>query len=314
MNIHWSTNERLPYEGTVVTVGTFDGVHLGHQHIITQVREYATKLGVQSLLFTFEPHPKLVISKPNRPQIQLLTSIEEKIEVLEKTGLDSLVVSNFTKDFASTSAEDFVRNILVGNMAMKAIVLGHDHAFGRNREGNQNLLERLGRELGFDVYTVEPIVAQEENISSTRVRQLLLDGNVSIAKTILGRPYNVRGQVVQGKGVGKELGFPTANIRPATQYKLIPKEGIYTTRIRFNGTVHNSVTYIGLRPTFNGTEKVIEVHVHDFDADLYGKEVEVYFYEFQRADRKFSDTSQLIEMITKDKQKSMRFFDQGGSL
>ncbi len=294
-----------------MTVGTFDGIHLGHQKIIEKVRKYAHDLNVKSLLFTFEPHPKLVVARSG-VDVKLLTSIEEKIHVLEQTGLDTLVVSNFTKSFAATSAEDFVRTILVEKLSMKTIVLGHDHAFGRDRQGNQELLQILGSELDFQVHTVEPIVSDEGNISSTRIRKLLLDGNVSIAAKILGRPYSVRGQVVKGKGVGKELGFPTANIRPDTQYKLIPQVGIYSTRLSIEGKLHNAVTYIGSRPTFNGDEKVIEVHVHNFNKDLYGKEVVVYFYDFQRPDRKFENRSDLVETIKKDKQKSMRFFDNGG--
>lgn len=312
MKIFKSTTAVVPFNGTAVTVGTFDGIHNGHQIIINKVREQARLLGVQSLLFTFEPHPKTVVTKEGVPDIQLLTTIDEKIEVLEQTGLDALYVSLFTKSFATTTAEDFVRDILVKRLKMKTIIVGHDHAFGRNRQGNDALLEELGQELGFQVHTVEQISNDNERISSTRIRHALQDGHADEAARMLGRSYSLSGTVIHGQQQGREMGFPTANLRPDSPFKLIPKVGIYATKVRIGKKIHNSVTYIGVRPTFDGTHKVVEVHVMDFDENIYGQNITVYFEKFLRDDRKFASTDELVTHIQKDKNNAIHFFANGG--
>ena len=312
MKIFKSTIEAVPFDGTALTVGTFDGIHKGHRTIIDKLNEQAQLLGLQSLLFTFEPHPKIVMQKSGVPELKLLTTIDEKIAVLGTTGLDSLVVSSFTRSFAATSAEDFVRDTLVKKLKMKCVILGHDHAFGRNRQGNDELLKKLGRELGFQVQTVEPISNSGEHISSTRIRHALQDGRVGAAAFMLDRPYEVTGTVVEGQKQGRELGFPTANLRPDSEHKLIPKVGIYATTVRIDGQVFESVTYIGSRPTFAGRQSVVEVHVHDFENDLYGKSLTVYFYKFLREDRKFQSTGELVETIKNDKKNAITYFANGG--
>jgi riboflavin kinase/FMN adenylyltransferase len=309
-----SIEQEIPFDGAVLTVGTFDGIHMGHQKIIDSVKEQAQRLGIESVLFTFEPHPKTVIQKSGLPNIELLTTIDEKIEVLEQTGLDSLVISEFTKSFAAISAEQFVREMLVKKLKMKSIIVGHDHAFGRNREGSDELLSRLGQELDFQVQVVEQIANEKDRISSTGIRQALREGHVELAKSMLGRPYSLSGTVVHGEKQGKNLGFPTANIRPDSGYKLIPKPGIYATTVRIRDNVHESVTYIGVKPTFSGAHKVVEVHVHDFDASLYDETITVYFFRFLREDRKFNSTDELVEMIKKDKYNATTFFANGGKL
>ncbi len=312
MKIFKSTTDDIPFDGTAITVGTFDGIHQGHQIIINKVKEQAALLGVQSLLFTFEPHPKTVIVREGAPDIGLLTTIDEKIEVLEKTGLDSLYVSLFDKTFAATPAEDFVRDTLVKKLNMKSIIIGHDHAFGRNRQGNDELLQQLGEELGFQVHTVEQISNENERISSTRIRHALQHGKADEAARMLGRSYSLSGTVIHGQQQGRDLGFPTANLRPDSPFKLIPKVGIYATRVRIDRKIHNSVTYIGVRPTFDGTHKVVEVHVMDFDANIYGQNITVYFEKFLRDDRKFSSTNELVTNIQNDKNNAIFYFANGG--
>jgi riboflavin kinase/FMN adenylyltransferase len=308
----FKSTDVIPFDGTAITVGTFDGIHHGHQIIINKVKEQAKILGVQSLLFTFEPHPKTVVFKQGVPDIRLLTTIDEKIEVLETTGLDSLYVSLFDKTFAATTAEEFVRETLVKRLKMKSIIIGHDHAFGRNRQGNDELLARLGQELGFQVHTIEQISNENERISSTRIRHALHEGQADEAARMLGRSYSVSGTVIHGLQQGRELGFPTANLRPDSPFKLIPKVGIYATRVRIDNKIHNSVTYIGVRPTFDGTHKVVEVHVMDFDGTIYGQNITVYFEKFLRDDRRFASTDELVKNIQNDKNNAITYFANGG--
>ncbi|MBN1464261.1 bifunctional riboflavin kinase/FAD synthetase [candidate division KSB1 bacterium] len=311
MKIFKGTTRAIPFDGTALTVGTFDGVHKGHRSIIEKLNERAQALGLHSLLVTFEPHPKIVVEKAGAPEIHLLTTIDEKIAVLQSTGLDSLVISRFTKSFAATSAEDFVRDTLVRKLKMKSIIIGHDHGFGRDRQGNDELLLKLSQELDFSVCTVAPVANGGQHISSTRIRQALLDGQVEAAAAMLGRPYAVTGRVVAGQKLGRQLGFPTANLLP-NSVKLIPRSGIYATTVIIESCLHQSATYIGTRPTFAGVQRVVEVHVFDFDENLYGKEITVHFYRFLRDDRQFASTDELIERIKKDKIESIKYFANGG--
>ncbi|MBN1561264.1 bifunctional riboflavin kinase/FAD synthetase [candidate division KSB1 bacterium] len=311
MKVFKGTTRAIPFDGTALTVGTFDGVHKGHRIIIDKLNERARALGLHSLLFTFEPHPKIVMQKAGAPEIHLLTTIDEKIAVLQSIGLDFLVIAKFTASFAATSAEDFVRNTLVRQLKMKCIIIGHDHGFGRDRQGNDELLKRLGRELDFQVCTVPPISNGGEHISSTRIRQAVQDGHVEAAASMLGRPYEVTGTVAAGKKLGRKLGFPTANLQPHAA-KLVPRAGIYATRVRIGDQWHQSVTYIGARPTFGGAHNVVEVHVCDFDENLYGKSITVCFFRRLRDDRQFLTSDELIKAITKDKKDSLTYFANGG--
>jgi len=314
LNILWSITEHLSGPGTVVTVGTFDGFHLGHQKILERTIQHAVENGLRSLLLTFEPHPRLVVSTEGAERLKLLTTIDEKIEILEPSRLNYLVISNFTHAFAAISAEIFIREYLVGRFNMKAIVIGQNHTFGRNRQGNVKLLKSLADELEFQVIELQPLRIEEENISSTFIRCALNEGRIEQANRMLGRPYSMRGKVVEGHKKGRLLGFPTANLRSPSQYKLTPKSGIYATKVKVGVEIRESVTYIGDRPTFSGVEKTTEVHIHDFDQDLYDKEIEVYYYTFLREDAKFANTSELIDQINQDKKSSIKYFANGGNL
>jgi len=300
------------FPGAVVTVGTFDGIHQGHKKIIAKVLEQSETLGVYSTLVTFEPHPKLVVQQQGRSHIYLLTSLNEKIKLLESLGLDALFIAKFTKAFAETPAEDFVREILVRKLNVKSIIIGHDHAFGKDRQGNEQLLRRLGKELGFQVHTVEPIRYDGGIISSTSIRRLLMAGDIKTANNYLGREYSISGAVVKGRGQGRKLGYPTANIQPDAPEKLIPKVGIYATTAEINGKILKSVTYVGARPTFEEQEKVIEVHLHDFNDMIYGDDITVTFNKFLRDDKKFAGKDELANAIKQDKLNAITFFDNGG--
>ena len=292
---------------SVVTVGTFDGVHIGHQKIIAELKAVAKQTGAKSTLVSFEPHPQLVLSKSDKPGIKILTTKAEKIEVLRSIGLERLVFLEFNQQFAETPPRKFVEKVLINKLKMSHFIIGYDHAFGKNRQGNIDLLKEMSRTHQFDVDAVGPVLENAHLISSTNIRNLLLNGSVVQASEFLGRKYKICGTVVKGYGRGKVLGFPTANIKPLTQNKLIPKEGIYATRLRIEDKEYNSVTYIGNRPTFNLKQKVIEVHVSDgFGDEIYDKKIELLFHSFIRDDARFDTTEELIKQIEIDKKESQR--------
>jgi riboflavin kinase/FMN adenylyltransferase len=310
MQVFWDINRIEPRVNTVLTLGTFDGVHRGHQAIVRELQAFAQETKAVPTLVTLEPHPRLVLAEKEEPAIRLLTTIEEKIDALSKLELDRLVVANFSSSFAALEPQEFISDILVKKLKMKHIIIGQDHAFGRNRSGNIELLQKLGNQFKFGVTVVKPIRMNRRVVSSTQIRNMLLEGEVEQAAELLGRDYNLRGQVVKGDGRGRQLGYPTANIRPFSRYKLIPKVGIYATRIKVGQSIFNSATYIGLRPTFNLEEKVIEVHLMNFDSELYGQEIELSFIRFIRDDIKFDTIEQLIIQIEDDKKRSLELLTQ----
>lgn len=292
---------------SVLTVGTFDGIHLGHQKIIEQLKSIAANFDALSTLVTFEPHPQLVLKKSDRPGIKILTTRQEKIDILKSIGLERLVILEFNKEFAALSPRKFVQEILLQKLDMNHFIIGHDHAFGKDRQGNIKLLHEMGNTFNFTVDAVGPVQDGSQIISSTNIRNLLLKGDVELTSCFLGRDYKISGTVVKGYGRGKDLGFPTANIQPLTKNKLIPKIGIYATKLKIENIVYNSVTYIGNRPTFDLTEKVIEVHINDgFDKEIYNKTVELSFINFIRDDARFETTRQLVDQIKADKLESIR--------
>ncbi|NIA28880.1 MAG: bifunctional riboflavin kinase/FAD synthetase, partial [Actinobacteria bacterium] len=249
--------------------------------------------------------------KKDKPQIKFLTTRDEKIDILRNLGLDRLIVLQFTSALASLSPEEFVRKILIEKLYMKHFIIGHDHAFGRNRTGNFELLFKMSKVHDFKVDAVDPLLLDGQIVSSTKIRNLLADASVTQANTFLGRQYSIRGKVVSGHGRGRDLGFPTANIQPMSENKLVPKIGIYATRVKIDKNVYGSVTYIGNRPTFNLKHKVIEVHItDDFQENLYEKEVELSFVSFIRKDARFDSTEELVYQIEADKQKSLKILTQ----
>jgi riboflavin kinase/FMN adenylyltransferase len=299
MEIYWDINQVKPKQDSVVTMGTFDGVHLGHQKLIQTIIDIGTERQLTSCLLTFEPHPQLVLKDLQQSQV-LLTTMEEKIELLAKTGLDRLVIANFTRGFSSIEPAEFVHNILADQLGTKYLMIGHDHAFGRQRKGTYELLAKMSKTMNFDLAAFDAITINERVVSSTRIRQALAQGHVHLAQDLLGRPYTITGQVIPGDGRGKDLGFPTANIRPFSKYKLIPKAGIYATRIKIRDRWHDSATYIGVRPTFHLHDHVIEVHILEFENEIYDQEIVLEFDRYLRDDQEFSNSKELIEQIKQD--------------
>jgi len=310
MEIIWNLNNFTSNKPSVITIGTFDGVHLGHQTILERLNRLTGKYDSFSTLITFEPHPQLVLTKSDQPEIRLLTTIEEKIEFLKNFGLDRLIIAKFTPEFAATRPDLFVKNILVKKLNVAHVVIGHDHAFGQGRKGNVRLLEKLGQLHNFTVEVVEPIQAGDLVISSTKIRKHLAKGEVEIAKKLLGRYYSIRGQVIEGDGRGRDLGFPTANIRPYSQYKLIPADGVYAGKTLVENEIYYSVISIGVRPTFNTKAHLIETHLMDFNGTLYNREVDIILTHRLRDEIRFVRSYDLIEQIKKDKSQSMELLEK----
>jgi len=290
---------------TVVTIGTFDGVHLGHKKIIERLVAQANISDFESVVLTFFPHPRMVIQENS--DIKLLNTLSERSQVLQETGLDSLIIHPFTKEFSRLTAEEFVEQVLVKSMHTKHIIIGHDHRFGRNRTADITHLRSFGANFGFDV---SEITAQEINhvaISSTKIRNALAEGKIDIANEYLGYDYMLTGTIVRGNGIGKTIGYPTANIHIAEEYKLIPKSGSYIIRSYLNGGKVFGMMNIGKNPTVNGQKQTIEVHFFDIDQDLYGQEVQISLLSYLRDEKKFPTVEILKNQLQQDKQNSLQF-------
>jgi len=305
MEIIWNINNLTTIQPSILTLGTFDGVHLGHQEIIARLNKISETSTGKSTLITFEPHPQLVIPRADRPIIGLLTTIEEKLDLLQAAGLDRLVIANFTQEFAATEPESFIKEILLKKLALKHIVIGHDHAFGRGRAGRIELLQQLEKIYDFNVEVVTPVQIDDKVVSSTLIREMILNGDVNGAGSLLGRNYFIRGQVIRGDGRGRDLGFPTANIRPPSQYKLIPRDGVYAGIGVVDNVSYDCIISIGFRPTFDSKSHGIEVHLIGFDGSLYEHEIEIQFINRIRDELAFSTTEELVEQMQKDKTKSL---------
>ena len=288
----------FPPPGSVLTVGTFDGVHRGHWELLQIVVRRAAELQLRSVLVTFDPHP-LRIVRPDRAPL-LLTTPVEKMEVLAESGLNYIDFLRFDKHLASYEPRRFVEDILVAKLRLAHLIVGYDHGFGRGRTGDAEMLQRLGEELGFTVEVVPPVRAGAEAISSTRIRRALTEGDVVAAHDALGRPYSLRGTVVRGDGRGRDLGFPTANIQVPDPTKLLPGEGIYTARAYLREGPVNGVLHLGPRPTFAGASATVELHLLDYEGDLYGRQIRVDFLERLRGVERFESAEALIDAIRLD--------------
>jgi riboflavin kinase/FMN adenylyltransferase len=297
-------------DNTVLTVGTFDGVHAGHRTIIDTVVAKAKERGARSVLVTFDPHPRNIIN-PGDDGIRLLTTLEERCEILEELGIDRMIVIPFDRDFSLLSSEEFIRDIIHKKIGVSEFVIGYDHHFGRNREGTIETIEKLGAEFGFDSYVVSKHEVGEKTVSSTAIRKAISeDGDVEQATEFLQRPYRLNGTVVHGDKRGKEIGFPTANIKPEHVNKIIPQNGVYAVRVRINGDWFNGMMNIGTRPTFDGEQQTLEVHLFDFDTDIYGKEVQVRFFNRIRDEKKFSGKDELVDQLKADKKQAQQLLDK----
>jgi riboflavin kinase/FMN adenylyltransferase len=291
---------RTPFTNAVITIGNFDGVHIGHQALFHEVIEKADAIGGTSVAMTFEPHPMRVLKQNNHPP--LITLYEQKQELIQRTGIDVLICIPFTKEFASMPARKFVEDLLIENIGMKAIVVGEDYSFGKDREGNLEVLRSFAASLDFEVIVADWIKIAKtfpDRISSTRIRELVMDGQMAAAQKMLGRNYQVRGIVVTGRDRGgKLLGIPTANIN--LHDELCPKTGIYAVTVECHGVQHNGVANIGYSPTFEEHEFTVEVHLLDFNDDIYNEKIRVDFIQRIRDEKKFLNISDLIEQIKED--------------
>lgn len=284
------------FEKSVVTLGNFDGLHLGHQELIGKVIARAREIGAASVVVTFRPHPLKILAPEKCPP--LISIYEEKIRLFGKLGIDVLVKIPFTRDFAKMSPEDFVKNILCDALGAKEIFVGYNYRFGRGREGTIATLKTLGEKFDFSVREVEQVSLKGEVISSTKIRHLLSDGEVEHAARLLGRTYAITGIVVRGDGRGKGLGFPTANIAP--KHSIVPADGVYAVRLFVRDKFYDGIANIGLRPTFGKNVLAIEVHIFEFNEDIYGEEISLYFVGRIRKERKFAAAADLIKQIHAD--------------
>ena len=302
--IHSLSNYNLT-QNTVVTIGTFDGVHIGHQKIIEQVVSTAKKLGKKSVLLTFFPHPRMVLQQ--NTSIELINTIDERAELLSKTGLDYLIIHPFSIEFSRLTALDFVRKILVNQLNTSKLIIGYDHHFGKNREGNLEQLTEYSHLYNFEV---EEIPAQDINdvsVSSTKIRKALSAKNIKTANKYLGYNFMLNGTVVNGKQLGGKIGFPTANINVKEAYKLIPKTGVYVVKSAIENNTVFGMMNIGFRPTLEGKHQTIEVHFFDFQNDLYNQNLTVDILYFLRDEEKFESVGKLISQLNKDKKIALNY-------
>ncbi|NLP57774.1 bifunctional riboflavin kinase/FAD synthetase [Lutibacter sp. B1] len=307
MKIYTNLSNYKSNNGTFITIGTFDGVHIGHQKVIQNLIQSANKNSATSVLLTFFPHPRMVLQKD--VEIKLINTIDERIKLLKKTGVETLVIHEFNEEFAKQSALDFVRNILVNKLNVSRLIIGYDHHFGKNREGNFEQLEDYGHTYDF---TVEEISKQDINniaVSSTKIRKAVENGEIEKANSYLGYYFMLTGNVVKGKNLGEKIGFPTANLFIKEAYKLIPKTGAYIVKSEIDNKTIFGMMNIGYRPTVSGNHQTIEIHFFDFNKNLYGKEIQIDVLHFLREEQKFKSINDLKNQLSKDKLKSIEFIN-----
>lgn len=286
----------------VLTIGTFDGVHIGHQKIIEQLNEEAKIIGGESVLFTFFPHPRMVV-QPNNHGLKLIQSQEEKLEKLAKIGLKNCIVFPFTKEFSQLTALEFVRDFLVAKLKVRKLVIGYDHQFGKNREGSIDFLKALSSEYNFEVIEIPAQEIDAVNISSTKIREAILSGDIQLANEFLGEPFQLSGTVVSGKALGRTIGYPTANIELNTDLKLVPAKGVYAVKVFVKGNWCQGMLNIGYKPTISAAKnQTIEVNIFDFSDDIYDENVTVQFLSKWRDERKFAGIEELKNQLKKDEE------------
>lgn len=298
----------INFNRPILTLGTYDGVHLGHQQIISSLVNRAKDKNVESVLFTFDPHPRKVLH-PDSYTTKLIDSIPEKLRKFEKLGLDTVVLYPFTRDFSRLSAMEFVRDILVNQVHISEMHIGYDHHFGKNREGSFTELVELGEIYRFEVFQLQAVEVNEMTVSSTKVRKAILDGQIEIANNMLGSPFQIEGIVVQGNKIGRTIGFPTANIHVLDSEKIIPKNGIYIVQISIENQMHKGVMSIGSRPTVEDNGAItLEVFIFDFSEEIYGKQVSITFLQYIREEMRFDNLEALTLKIKEDETIARTYF------
>lgn len=304
MKIYHQLADFHPPRYSVVTSGTFDGVHLGHQKILGRLKELAERKQGETVLLTYWPHPRLIL-QPKDNNLRLLTTLTEKVKLLEELGVDHLIILPFTKELSQMSSEEFIREILVEKIQTKTLVIGYDHKFGKNREGSFEYLQSHSHLFGFDMEEISRQDVDDLAVSSTKIRTALAQGDISTASKYLGRPYFLSGQVVKGQQIGRSIGFPTANIHVVDNYKLLPRDGAYAVYAEVRNIRYKAILNIGDRPTVDGKKKTIEAHLIDFDGDVYGQELFIHFQEFLREEERFENLDALKNQLVIDRERAI---------
>jgi len=310
VKIH-SDPESLNVTNPVVTLGIFDGVHTGHQSIIARLNSLAKESGGESVLITFWPHPRLMLNR--EPEgLKYLTTLDEKKILLEETGIDHLVILPFTRELSNMEACEFMEKLLVERFHTRQLVIGFDQRFGKNREGNFEVIKKCGKKFGIRSFRVPALDIEGEKVSSTLIRQALWGGRIRDANNLLGYPFFINGTIVGGRSIGRKIGFPTANIITRDKHKLVPSDGVYAVKLKLNGEILDGMLNIGIRPTLAAEKKykTIEVHIFDFSRDIYGQDVTLIFVDRLRDEKKFPDVTGLVRQMKQDKQNALRILNK----
>jgi riboflavin kinase/FMN adenylyltransferase len=309
LKIYHHISDFTKLNNAVAAIGTFDGVHFGHQKIIKRLCELAEATGGESVVVTFFPHPRSIID-PENQDLKMINTIDEKAAFLEELGVDHLIITPFTRDFSNLTAEEYIKEVLVETIGIKHLIVGYDHRFGKDRKGGMAELIKYAEPLGYQVEEIPEQDVHDVSVSSTKIRKALLSGDVALAAEFLGYNFSLYGRVIKGDKIGRTIGFPTANIFIEESYKLIPSDGIYAVTIGMNGDTFKGMAYIGQRPTINGMTRNIEVNIFDFNQEIYGQYVTMYFMEFLRNDVKFTGLEALKEQLKKDKEDTIAYFQK----
>ena len=305
MKIFHSIHDFKSTKRTILTLGTFDGVHIGHKKILEKVTQNTTEQTTESLVLTFFPHPRMVLE--DKSEMKLLNTLSEKIELLEKSGLENLVIHPFDEKFSQLTAHEFVKTVLVDQFNIKKIIIGYDHRFGKNRTANFDDLVAFGKQYDFEVEQISAQEIETVSVSSTKIRKALDEGNMKMANEYLGYYYFLTGTIIKGKQLGRTIGFPTANLKIEEYYKLIPRNGVYIVKSELNRKTVFGIMNIGFNPTVEGQNLSIEIHYLDFNDDLYGQKISVSLIHFVRAEQYFESVSLLKEQLEKDKNTALHF-------
>jgi riboflavin kinase / FMN adenylyltransferase len=320
MKVHNDINSLPFFKNAAVTIGTFDGVHSGHKQIINQLKKEAQETNGETVIITFDPHPRMIINAgKQKPQIKLLNTLAEKIALLRKEKIDHLVVIPFTKEFSEQLAQEYIADFLVANFHPKTIIIGYDHHFGKDRKGDYKLLEEYQQKFNYTVKEIPEQVLHHVTISSTKIRQALFEGDIATANECLGYDYFFEGRVVDGNKLGRTLGYPTANIHVADKNKLVPANGIYAVTVQLaqendeadfsSSPILKGMMSIGIRPTIGGEDVVIEVNIFDFETDIYSRNLRIYLKKYLRTEVKFDNLEDLTHQMAKDKINSLKYLN-----
>ena len=309
LKIYHQLAEFKKLENAVVTIGTFDGVHYGHQKIVNRLCELARATGGESVILTFFPHPRLILD-PENQNLKMINTIKQKAEMLEKLGVDHLIITPFTRDFSNLSPQEYIEDVLINTIGMKQIIVGYDHRFGKDRKGGMPELEAFADKHCFQIELIREQDINDVAVSSTKIRLALLEGDVALAATYLGYHFSIEGRVIKGDKIGRTIGFPTANIFLEESYKIIPSDGIYAVTVTMDEGTFQGMAYIGQRPTINGMTRNIEVNIFEFNKEIYGQTIEMKFLEFLRHDVKFTGLEALKEQLHQDKKDTLAYFSK----